>query len=89
MDTKLSERLASFIFKIEAIFSETNYPSIKLHRLLEAFNKNTNRHVNHQIYCMVYFNAAVGTAVAQCLRCCATSRKVALSIPDGVIEIFH
>ena len=30
-----------------------------------------------------------GTAVAQWLRCCATSRKVAGSIPDGVIGIFH
>jgi hypothetical protein len=27
--------------------------------------------------------------VAQCLRCCATNRKVAGSIPAGVIEIFH
>jgi len=30
-----------------------------------------------------------GTAVAQWLRCCATNRKVASSIPDGVIGIFH
>ena len=29
------------------------------------------------------------TAVAQWLRCCATNRKVAGSIPDGVIAIFH
>ena len=29
-----------------------------------------------------------GTAVAQWLRCCATNRKVAGSIPDGV-GIFH
>ena len=29
------------------------------------------------------------TAVIQCLRCCATNRKVAGSIPTGVIEIFH
>jgi hypothetical protein len=28
-------------------------------------------------------------AVAQWLRCCATNRKVADSIPDGVIGIFH
>ena len=28
-------------------------------------------------------------AVAQWLRCCATNRKVAVSIPAGVIEIFH
>ena len=31
----------------------------------------------------------VGTAVAQWLRCCATNRKVADSIPDGVIGIFR
>jgi len=29
------------------------------------------------------------TAVAQWLRCCATNRKVAASVPDGVIGIFH
>jgi len=31
----------------------------------------------------------MGTAVAQWLRCCATNRKVAGSIPDGVIGIHH
>ena len=30
----------------------------------------------------------VGTAVAQCLRCCATNRTVAGSIPAGVSGIF-
>jgi len=30
-----------------------------------------------------------GTAVAQCLRCCATNRKVSGSMPDGVTGIFH
>ena len=30
-----------------------------------------------------------GTAVAQWLKRCATNRKVAGSIPDGVIGIFH
>ena len=30
-----------------------------------------------------------GTAVAQWLRCCATNRKFAGSIPAGVIGIFH
>ena len=29
-----------------------------------------------------------GTAVAHGLRCCATNRKIAGSIPDGVIGIF-
>jgi hypothetical protein len=31
----------------------------------------------------------VGSAVALWLRYCATNRKVAGSIPDGVIGIFH
>jgi hypothetical protein len=30
-----------------------------------------------------------GTVVAQWLRYCATNQKVAGSIPDGVIGIFH
>ena len=30
-----------------------------------------------------------GTAVASWLKCCATNRKVAGSIPAGVIGIFH
>ena len=30
----------------------------------------------------------MGTAVAQCLRCCATNRKVAGSIPAGVSGFF-
>ena len=29
----------------------------------------------------------MGTAVAQWLRCCATNRNVAGSIPDSVIDI--
>ena len=33
--------------------------------------------------------AAKGTSIAQWLRCCATNRKVAGSILDGVIGIFH
>jgi len=30
-----------------------------------------------------------GTAVAQWLKCCATNRKVAGSIPTGVGGVFH
>ena len=39
-------------------------------------------------YDSVYYSSS-GTAVAQWLRCCATNRKVAGSIPDGVFGIFH
>ena len=34
-------------------------------------------------------NIYSGTAVEQWLRCCATNRKVTVSIPDGVIGIFR
>jgi hypothetical protein len=36
----------------------------------------------------VYFPFCIGTATLMWLRCCATNRKVAGSIPDGVIEFF-
>jgi hypothetical protein len=42
------------------------------------------------IFCFCYFCPVTCTmAVAQWLRYCATNRKVAGSIPDGVIGIFH
>jgi len=37
----------------------------------------------------IFVNKYVGKVVAQWLRCCATNQKVAVSIPDGVIGIFH
>ena len=38
---------------------------------------------------MLSYAVTGGTAVGQWLRCCATNRKVAGSIPDGVIGIFY
>ena len=40
------------------------------------------------IYIYIYIKT-LGTVVAQWLRRCATNWKVAGSIPDGVIGIFH
>jgi hypothetical protein len=37
----------------------------------------------------IFIYVSMGTAVAQWLRCCATNQKVAGTIPDGVIRIFH
>jgi hypothetical protein len=37
----------------------------------------------------IYVLLLMGFAVAQWLRHCTTNRKVAGSIPDGVIGIFH
>jgi hypothetical protein len=47
--------------------------------------KSTNLKVeNYSVY--MYH---LGHAVTQWLRHCATNRKVAGSIPGGIIEIFH
>jgi hypothetical protein len=49
-------------------------------------------HENYHEALKYYFNMfhfRAGTAVAQWLRCCATNWKVAGSIEDGVIGIFH
>ena len=40
-------------------------------------------------YFKITTSVTCGTAVAQWLRCCATNRKVAGSIPAAVIGIFH
>jgi len=45
-----------------------------------------------RIYLLVFkvqHSPKLGTAAAQWLRCCATNRKVAGSIPAGVTGIFH
>ena len=44
--------------------------------------RETRTHFEGCICCLYSLN--VGTAVAQGLRCCATNRKVAGSIPAGV-----
>ena len=44
-----------------------------------------NFNINFNNYCHKFW----GTGVAQWLRCCATNRKVAGSIPDGIIGVFH
>jgi len=57
-------------------------------RIMSEINIRTCSHSSCQVlkYCLTYL---LGTAVAHCLSCCATNRKVAGSIPDGVIGIFH
>ena len=46
-------------------------------------------HFLDSVLTMRYHNSTSLGAVAQWLRCCATNRKVAGSIPDGIIGIFH
>ena len=45
--------------------------------------------VSHSLAVLALRTVVARTAVAQWLRCCATNRKDAGSIPDGVIGIFH
>jgi hypothetical protein len=47
------------------------------------------RYVIESIWISDIFLPLQGTEVAQCLRYIATNRKVAGSVPDGVIGIFH
>jgi len=44
---------------------------------------------HRNVTALSYKKKGGGTAVAQWLRCCATKRKVAGSIPAGVIGIFR
>ena len=49
-------------------------------------NHNLGKHIQSTSSTLIYFKE---TAVAQSLTCCATNRKVAVLIADGVIGIFH
>ena len=67
--------------------------------VLSTYSYNTKETVFHTaihkisngvLCCLLSLLATMrGTAVAQWLRCCATNRKVAGSISDGVSGIFH
>jgi len=50
---------------------------------------SSNFSITHSFFVNNVFVMSYMTAVAQWLRCCATNRKVAGSIPAGVIGIFH
>jgi len=51
------------------------------------YNYKHNEMPSFRLKVTFYFKE-MGTSVAQWLRCCATNRKVAGSILDGVIGIF-
>ena len=59
-----------------ALKLRSRFSSLVIFTVISTVNKETYRDI-------------LGTAVAQWLRCCATNRKAAGSIPDGVIGIFH
>ena len=78
------------IISLTARFSKKKSDNIKyvfwfsVQQLSEKFLylRRTERDMIKHVY---RSSCKVGTAVAQWLRCCATNRKVAGSIPDGVI----
>jgi hypothetical protein len=45
--------------------------------------------VNHTVQNFIVLKECRGTRWRSCLRHCATSLKVAGSVPDGVIGIYH
>jgi len=52
------------------------------------YKKYTHTHTHTHTYIYIYIYIYMGSAVAQWLRCYATNRKVAGSIPAGVIGFF-
>jgi len=50
---------------------------------------NTHTHTLTHTHTYIHTYTRTVTEVAQWLRCRATDRKVAVSIPAGVIGIFH
>ena len=70
--------------KIRSGFSlQREMPAQKENKLVERLQ------TDNLLTITVFTSQGSGTAVAQWLRCCATRRKVAGSIPAGVIGIFH
>jgi hypothetical protein len=57
-----------------------------IQKKFEFFNKNLSVKFILEAFCVTYIST---TAVAQWLRCCATNRKVAGSIPAAVSGICH
>ena len=59
------------------------------HRVHAGYNNPEDKKKSDSIKNFVLVTLDLGTAVAQWLGCCVTNRKVAGSIPAGVIGIFH
>jgi len=53
------------------------------------FIRPTQLYISCILVHLILLRVSAGTALAQWLSYCATNRKVADSIPDGVIGIFH
>jgi len=62
---------------------------ISVLRTQNRYESHNDVSVNDGPHIRRWSHNIMGTAVAQWLRCCATDRKVAGPIPDGVIGIFY
>jgi len=67
---------------LHIFYFPANFPTCNFFRFLVIFEV---------LFITFSLNCEVngGTAESLWLRCCATNRKVAVSIPAGVIRIFH
>ena len=65
------------------VFFENLSRNFRFYRILTRITNTVHEELSN------FMVKPQGTAVAQWLRCCATNRKVAVSIPDGIIGIFH
>jgi len=90
--------------KNHKIWTKFTYNSPKIRKIINLFKKIQAQHSKpHQHYINSFdphqkskyqdikkwsIQNNIGTALEQWLRCCATNRKVASSIPAGVIGIF-
>ena len=90
VDTSNCKAMISMIKATCLFFSCTFHLIVYYHPSLDAESMNQIlRHIFRLTAKLPSYIQSVGTAVAQWLRCCATNRKVAGSIPAGVIGIFH
>ena len=79
--------LVSFVFCARLCCSGWLTDNRLYERMINPHTKFTC--VFHYLPISVVVPSKIGTAAAQWLRCCATNRKVAGSIPAGAIGIFH
>ena len=70
-------------------FSQVSPPKPCMHLSSSPYVPHAPPSWRTQEHFNFYMCAVLRTALAQWLRCCATNRNVAGSIPDGVIGIFY
>ena len=86
--TRLGYNLADNPHSLVYLMFQIMLPQIWLQQLVSSDSQHLFCYYMYDSFTAVT-QTVQGTAVAQWLRCCATKWKVAGSIPDGVIGIFH